>query len=196
MKHHIIISGTGRVGTTFLVQLLTALDYGTGYARSETAVTEESHAGLEKDIREPDAPYIVKSPFLCDYLHEIMASGNYTIDHALIPIRDLFSAAESRRHVSGPHPEAPPNSIPGGIWDTADPLQQEAVLMRKFYDLMQALAAWNIPFTLLHFPRLACDPHYLYAKLQPVFRDLRFESFVKSFAATTDPRLIHAYTPK
>ncbi|MGO8710482.1 MAG: hypothetical protein ACLQUZ_00180 [Rhizomicrobium sp.] len=30
-RHHVIISGTGRAGTTFLVQLLTALKLDTGY---------------------------------------------------------------------------------------------------------------------------------------------------------------------
>lgn len=30
-KHHIIISGTGRAGTTFLVQLLTELELDTGF---------------------------------------------------------------------------------------------------------------------------------------------------------------------
>jgi hypothetical protein len=31
MKRHILISGTGRAGTTFLVQLFTALGFDTGF---------------------------------------------------------------------------------------------------------------------------------------------------------------------
>jgi hypothetical protein len=67
-KRHVIISGTGRAGTTFLVQLLTELGLDTGLTDSHTDIFENCNAGMEKDLREPDAPYIVKSPFLCDYL--------------------------------------------------------------------------------------------------------------------------------
>jgi hypothetical protein len=58
---------------------------------------------MEWDLRRPDAPYIIKSPWLCDYLDEALDSGEYIIDHAIIPMRDLYSAAysaaESRRDV-------------------------------------------------------------------------------------------------
>ena len=154
----------------------------------------EGRAGLEKDIRKPDTPYIVKMPFLCDYLDEIMRSRICAIDHAFVPIRDLFSAAESRREVER---KAPPGGIPGkiigGLWDTLDPARQETVLMRKFYDLLYALAVWNIPLTLLYFPRLVQEPQYLYGKLRPVFQHLQFETFLECFGRTAQPQFVHVY---
>ena len=61
-KNHIIISGTGRVGTTFLVQLFTALGLDTGFSDLASDVFANCHAGMEWDIRHPDAPYIIKKP--------------------------------------------------------------------------------------------------------------------------------------
>jgi hypothetical protein len=55
----IIIAGTGRAGTTFLVQMLTALGFGTGFARDQSfqEVDEISHSGLEKALVDEDNPY-------------------------------------------------------------------------------------------------------------------------------------------
>jgi hypothetical protein len=55
---------------------------------------------MEKDIRDPDAPYIIKSPWLCDNLDEVLQGGKVIIDHAIVPVRDLYSAAQSRRDVT------------------------------------------------------------------------------------------------
>src|SRR5436309_11606939 len=99
-KHHLIISGTGRTGTTFLVQLLTELGLDTGFADSRSEIFSNCNAGMELDIRRPDAPYIIKTPRLCNYLDEVLQSGQVIIDHAIIPMRDLYSAAQSRRDVT------------------------------------------------------------------------------------------------
>src|SRR5689334_19149751 len=83
-RHHVIISGTGRTGTTFIMQLLTALKLDTGFRDPHSAVWSNCHAGMERDIREPNAPYIIKSPWLCDCLDDILEEGGIVIDHALI----------------------------------------------------------------------------------------------------------------
>ena len=93
-RHHTIISGTGRSGTTFLVQLLTELELDTGFSNAQDQISPNANAGFELDIRHPDAPYFIKNPALCDYLDEILAGGNIHIDYAIVPVRDLYSAAE------------------------------------------------------------------------------------------------------
>jgi hypothetical protein len=98
-RHHLIISGTGRAGTTFLVQLLTELGLDTGFTGSCAEIDPIAHAGLEHDLRAVDAPYVVKSPWLCDQLDELLARGDIRVDHAIIPVRDLSSAAKSRSEV-------------------------------------------------------------------------------------------------
>lgn len=195
-RHHLIISGTGRAGTTFLVQLLTEVGLDTGFETSTSNIFENCNAGMERDLRGPDAPYVVKSPFLCDDLDEIIAGGDVMIDHALVPIRDLNAAAESRRSVVAKSAmNLEPDRVPGGLWATQDPRAQEAVLAEKHHRLMYSLAKHDIPMTLLHFPRFINDAAYLYAKLKFALNDTDYESFQKAFRAVCRPELVHDFAP-
>jgi hypothetical protein len=193
-KHHLIISGTGRAGTTFLVQLLTELGLDTGFPKPWSGVLAACNAGMEYDLREPDAPYVVKSPWLCDYLGEVVAGGQVVIDHALVPVRDLYAAAQSRRDVakrSGP--TAPPDQVAGGLWHTQDPDEQEGVLARQLYKLVYALARHDIPTTLLQFPTLVIEADYLYRRIGPVLAGIGYDAFQRAFRAVSRPHLVHDF---
>lgn len=52
-SNQVIISGTGRAGTTFLIQLLTCLGFDTGFANVEAAIDPNCNAGMEWDLRHP-----------------------------------------------------------------------------------------------------------------------------------------------
>ncbi len=189
--HRLIITGTGRTGTTFLVQLLSALGLDTGYRPGEKTPDyfAHCHAGLEqKQIEEPDAPYVVKDPDLCDTLSGILARGQVVIDHAIVPIRNLQAAARSRERVGGA------GEIPGGLLGTPDPDRQPAVLAERFHRLMETLVAYDIPHTLLLFPRFVCDVEYAYAKLGGLLPGVSREQFVRAFRATVRPELIHDFS--
>jgi hypothetical protein len=191
-KHHVIISGTGRAGTTFLVQLMTVLQLDTGFDSPTSAIFPNCNAGMEFDIRQPNAPYLIKGPRLCDQLDEVVRSGQIVIDHAIIPMRDLYSAAQSRIAVSekaGPtaHP------VPGGLWHTKVPDQQQAVLTQQLYKLIEAIANHDIPVTLLYFPRLVNDPEYLYQKLRFLFPEIGYDAFLQAFRAVSKPELVHDF---
>jgi len=193
-RHHVIISGTGRAGTTFLVQLLTALGLDTGFSTPDAKVYANCRAGMEQDLRNPRAPLIVKNPWLCDYLDEVLQDPQIVIDHAFIPVRGLFAAAESRRHVaanSDPDPET--GDIPGGLWHTDSPPEQETVLARQLYKLIHTLAKRDIPATLLYFPRLAQDPEYLFRKLSFLCGEIGYEQFLQAFHHTVQPDWIHHF---
>ena len=196
-RHHIIISGTGRAGTTFLVQLHTALGIDTGFADPHASIAANCNAGMELDIRRPDAPYLVKSPFLCDYLDEVLETGDVVIDHAYVPVRDLYAAAESRRDVERrTDPATCPGVTPGGHWNTEQPEQQESILTHQLYKLIFALAKRDVPMTLLHFPRLVMDPAYLYSKLGPSLNGIGYERFLAAFEQLARPELVHEFGPK
>ena len=91
---------------------------------------------MEWDIRRANAPYIIKSPWLCDYLDDVLGSTNIVIDHAIIPIRHLYSAAESRRDVARrTDPSLYSGNIPGGLWHASNPQQQESVLAEQLYKI-------------------------------------------------------------
>lgn len=196
IRNHVIISGTGRAGTTFLVQLLTALKLDTGY-KDNSAVAPNCDGGMESNLADPNAPYFVKDPWLCETLAGILEQGDVKIDHAFIPIRDLYAAAESRRDVTrrtSPEVfEAFGPVVPGGCWPTDRVEDQESVLSRKLYMLIETLTRFNVPTTFLHFPKLAVSPEYTFAKLMPVLPGVTFFEFKNAFQATSQPAKIHQF---
>ncbi|HHY85893.1 MAG TPA: hypothetical protein GYA07_10250 [Verrucomicrobia bacterium] len=190
-RRHVIISGTGRAGTTFLVQLFTVLGLDTGYSDPQAKVFARSNAGMEWNIQRDDAPYIVKSPELCERLEEALQNPEIVVEHALVPMRDLFSAAESRRAVA--RKGSPKFLVPRGLLRIRKPDEQETVLAHRLYSLMYTLARHDIPLTLLFFPRFVNDPEYLYGKVRFLIPDTSYETFKKGFDAVSRPDMVHDF---
>jgi hypothetical protein len=189
-SHKIIVTGTGRTGTTFLMQLLTELGLDTGYTRETWSRDYFEHcaAGMERDIMAEDAPYIVKNPNFCETLPGFLATGRFVIDQVLVPVRDLDDATRSRIRIGGGD-----GAVPGGLLGTSDPSAQKAVLAEGFHRLMHTLAAHDIPHTLLHFPRLAVDADYAWAKLRFLVPTVDGDAFRGAFRKTSRPELIHTF---
>lgn len=210
-RKHVVITGTGRSGTTFLVELLTHLGLNTGFTPEtlEARIYEIARAGLEHDIRWEKCPYIVKKTRFYEYAQEVIDRGDIVIEHVFVPMRDLFSAAESRRFVekstlsqltfvermavsqSG-------EALPGGLWRTTsvEPGEQEKVLLEQIYDLLYTLSNTSIPLTLMRFPRIVHDCAYVFEKLQPILAGITYERFAEAFAATARPELVHSFDEK
>jgi hypothetical protein len=205
MRRHVVITGTGRCGTTFLVQLLTKLGLDTGFKLDQLERHNESRAGLERDIRRESCPFIVKSPWFCDYAEEVFARKDIVVEHVFVPMRDLHAAAESRRRVTSTGlAELPiierlkhtlrPKRIAGGLWHTRDPHGQEEVLLRQLYKLMLALSNTAVPITFMHYPRIVKDCSYLFEKLRPILPDTTIDAFCQVFDSTVRVELIHTYS--
>jgi hypothetical protein len=206
-RKHVVITGTGRAGTTFLVELLTHLGLDTGYQPDE--INEKkcptARAGLEHDIRRPDAPYIVKSPWFCDYAEDVLLRNDVSIEHVFVPMRDLHGAAESRRFVSMSttsgmtllkrlHQRIFRKEVAGGIWRVANPDQQESVLLEQLYKLILSLSQSHVPVTLLRYPLLVHDAGYLFRKLNPILGDISHSRFESVFLRVADPGLVHRFS--
>jgi hypothetical protein len=216
LAHKVIITGTGRAGTTFLVRLLTELGLDTGYTpeAARGLVDAHSRAGLEHELalserkptvrdwlRQPKhtfralwrgpkrTPYIIKNPALCDTLSEVVASRRLVIDHVYVPLRDLEAAALSRARVGGAN-----GSQPGGLWKTGDPGQQKAVLAEMFFKLVYTLEVYDLPHTYLLFPRLVEDWVYTYDKLGFLVKDVPVKTFRATFARVADRHLVHEFS--
>lgn len=208
-RRHVVIAGTGRTGTTFLVELLTYLGLDTGFTREslESKKHKEARAGLEHDIRREGCPYIVKNPSFHEYATEVLQRDDIVIDHVLIPMRDLYAAAESRRFVEkntlaqmsfaerlavAESKEA----LPGGLWLTysTEPGEQERILLWQFYDLLLALCDAAVPMTFMRYPRIVTDCPYLFEKLKPVLGDIKYEAFAAAFDKTARPGLVHNFS--
>ena len=202
-KHKIIITGTGRTGTTFLVQLLTYLGLDTGFKDIDEGMYEICDAGMEYTLVDPSSPYIVKNPWLCDELDDIMRTGEVVIDHAFIPIRNLKDAAASRIHVSEKAKKKKLLSkmkgifknegVPGGLWHTKKPSEQTSILAQQLYKLIYTITLFEIPHTFLDFPRIIKDPNYLYAKLSPVLGVIDYKEFKHAFDVVANPSLVHDF---
>jgi hypothetical protein len=205
-RRHVIISGTGRAGTTFLVELLTHLGLATGFTPHTVAsnINAVAHAGLEHDVRKEDAPYVVKSPGFCDYAAEVLAREDIRIEHVFVPFRDLYEAAESRRQVQEKNialwsllerirNRKKLQRIKGGLWQTTHKEAQETVLLGMIYKLFLALSDTNIPVTLLRYPKALQDGRYLYEKIKPILGGISYAEFKPVFDRTVNPGLIHAF---
>lgn len=201
-RSHIVITGTGRAGTSFLVQLLTKLSLDTGFDEGNMSLFVHSKAGLESNIFADNAPYIIKNPWFCDIADKVLARPDIEIHHVYIPMRDLYAAAESRRCVTRKtfaslsevqRKKIKPYQIPGGLWLTENPDQQEVVLLEQFYKLMLSFSRTQIPVTLLHYPKITTDARYLYTKLKSILGAIEFESFAQVHAQTIRPEWVNQF---
>jgi hypothetical protein len=154
---------------------------------------------MERLLDDPKAAYIVKSTHLFLQLDSLLETGRYRIDHAFIPIRNIDDAAASRIRVHGETPLESAfdhNAVPGGLYHCYNSWGQRSALGRSFYRLMYTIAAFDIPHTLIDFPRLARDSRYLYTKLKPILGTIDYSTFRAAFDAVVDLSLIHQFNPE
>jgi hypothetical protein len=187
VKHYTIISGTGRAGTTLLVRILGKAGLNIGFDPAALSVDPVAHAGLELDVREKPSCYIVKSPWMATYIDQVLPRDDIAIDHAIICIRGLYEAAESRRRIQLISGVAEPN---GGLWETSIPEKQEVVLAELFYRLIFHLTEHDVPLTFLHFPRFARDPAYFVKKMSGIFGGIDPGRLESALLSEVQPELI------
>jgi hypothetical protein len=199
MSDHILIGGTGRAGTTLLVQLLTILGFDTGYSEQQVLrdVDAMSKAGLEHVLLEgPDLPQVIKSPWLSDEIEDALCRG-FRVSMAIIPLRNLFEAAESRRHVYRQAKSANLDALghPGSLWKVKDPMEQESVLAVELYKFLEPLVARNVPIVFLSFPRFVEDSGYFYDQLSSIFeqRGVSRKIVLAVHKRIADPSLVHRF---
>jgi hypothetical protein len=183
----VVITGTGRAGTTVLVQILSDLGLDTGFS-PDHRVDDRVHAGLEFKIQSPNAPRIIKDPNLSRRLGALLDSGAVEIEHVIVPVRDLDVAAASRvrntRYGSDLHTF-------GGLFGTARATRQQEALALLFYELFWTIARHELPHTLLVFPRFLDDWEYTYRRLSFLDPAIPPERWKEAIARRADPTLVH-----
>lgn len=188
---HIFITGTGRAGTTMLVELLANLGFETSIDRSR--FYPDASAGYEDSLIGLDPPYVVKNPREAASLRSWFSDGTVdpkSLDCVIVPIRDLEQATRSRIEQST---TAGVVRAPGGITGTWRPRRQHDVLVDRMLDLMLGLAEFNVPHLLIAYPRLALDPEYCFDALRPILGDVDRSSFEHAWALVSDPTKVHCY---
>ena len=205
---HILIGGTGRAGTTLLVQWFTVLGFDTGFTLEEALTRTDpiSHAGLEHSLARTlevgaPLPYVAKSPWFGAKLGGYLDSGQLRLRAAIVPLRSLADAAESRRQVSLRAEEAGgPGKHPGGLLGAGRDAararrKQEQQLARRFFELIHTLVSHQVPVYFLRFPEFARGQQDLDSALEPLLRGhgVGREEAMQALARVVRPGLIHDF---
>ncbi|HZJ26317.1 MAG TPA: hypothetical protein VFF40_04775 [Acidimicrobiia bacterium] len=183
----VVITGTGRAGTTLLVQILTDLGLDTGFD-ADHRLDDRIRAGLEFRIESPGAPRIIKDPNLSRRLGDLLDRGVVDIGHVIVPIRDLDVATASR--VRNTRYGADLHTF-GGLFGTARATRQRDALAGLFYELFWTIARYELAHTLLEFPRFATDWEYTYRRLSFLDPAIPAHRWREVIEARTDAALIH-----
>jgi hypothetical protein len=186
---HLVITGTGRAGTTLLVQILTHLGFATGHTPAQALgrVDPVSHAGLEQRLDALENwPYVVKKPQLSVRLGALVAAGRLRVRAVIVPVRNLADAAASRQRV------AQAGSGRGALWLLREGQTQEEALREASHRLLFTLAEHGLPHVLLAFPRFAREQAYAFRQLAPVLapHGVTEAEFAVAHAACARPELI------
>ena len=127
-------------------------------------------------------PYVIKAPWIGEYIDEILAAPDIRIDAAILPMRDLVEAAASRTilELRSLHQKAPWMAkelsktwenwatTPGGTIFSLNPIDQARILAVGFHRLVQRLVDAGIPILFLGFPRFVDDGNYLFERVRSV----------------------------
>lgn len=191
MNNRVLVTGTGKCGTTFFMELLTELGFDTGYEPG-TDVTEwnvqHSDAVLEGQ------PHIIKSPSFNknNRIRDLSDRWDWNVEHVYILLRDFEDVANNRwkrwRHKS---------SMPV-IEDQEYKRNDEQWLTFKRQaaagvgSLMLQVVSEDIPYTFLMFPRIVTDPQYLYDNLKHTLPDVGpYDRFLEAFNKVADTGKVH-----
>jgi hypothetical protein len=204
MKRHIVIAGTGRAGTSFLVQYLTACGLDTHLTRHpDQQLSEHANAGLE-DVPDgdEDLPYVIKSPWFFEFVDRFLDRDDIALDAVILPMRDIVEAASSRvtlelrarfgdEGVKNEHTLWETWAVtPGGVVYSLSPIDQARILAMGFHKVVYALVRREVPIVFLDFPRLAQDADYLYRQLAPILGQVSRDVAISAHKSTAKPDLV------
>ncbi len=175
-KDKILISGTGRCGTTFLILLFSLLGLDTGYNihNFKFDISENCNSGMERLIDSPHT--ILKNPRFIEDIENIIQNQTINIRYMIIPIRDYSKSAQSRLHYGDQN---------GGLWNATDYESQIVFFHKIMANYMYVMTKYNIPTIFIDFDKMISNPQYLYDKLKPILPNISFYVFFNSYKITT-----------
>lgn len=172
----ILITGTGRCGTTFLVILYSKLNFDTGF-RVENInwlIWRNCNSGMERKINENYR--ILKNPLFITNMENILK--NNSIDFVIIPERDYFEAAKSRsKH----------GRNAGGFFGAKNLEEQVEFFNQQMAKCKSALQNSEVKTIYLDFDMMISSAEYVYEKLNDTFdRYVSFEEFNEAYIFSTN----------
>ena len=189
----IVITGTGRCGTSFLMHLFTNLGYNTGYSREEAETQihriENLRAGIEHGIgsQRMTNAFIVKNPDFANIriFHDLISK--YSVEHVIIPIRELENSAKSRELMAKTY-----GGYGGFIEGIENLEQQKQYNAELIYNFVHGLSMHDIPFTFIQFELMMGSSDYLYRMLTSIgrFCTIDKDRFGKIYEETIKPEYV------
>ena len=185
MNDVVLITGTGRTGTTVMIKILSLLGLDTGFQHlnedeMERFIAQHSRGGLEtqaKNIRNT----ICKSP---NYWNKIpMISETHNIKKVFVPIRDLKETAMSRSkhgHSNG--------GLCGGATDTETQMVHNTNVV---YQISLDCATHNIPLEFVSFDQFINNKDYAFDVCQDISlsgenKSLEYDVFSTTYDTVID----------
>lgn len=207
-SNHIVISGTGRAGTSFLVKYLHTCGLETHLSKNPTGTLNgEANAGLE-DYPLPEnldaLPYVIKSPWISFDPDLALSHEGLSIDAIIFPVRSLTEAASSRvtlqrvaMHKENPWMRRLSRSwdhwadSPGGMVFPLNVEDEKRILAVGFHNLVHYCVVKEIPIIFLDFPRFINDGEYLYNSISKVLNVDR-ETALRAHGELADASLVRS----
>lgn len=173
-RNNVIVSGTGRCGTTFIMLIFTFLGLDTGFTEKNyySNIDTDANSGLEKDL---NFAYIVKSPAYLQCIGEVILET--TIDWMIIPIREYEDSALSRYKLG--------SGVRGGLWEANNAVEQVQMYWRIMAKYLRKMVKHHIPTIFLDFDKMITSQRYTYTKLKPVLVDITFDEFKIAYTKAT-----------
>jgi hypothetical protein len=166
----ILITGTGRCGTTFLIKLFSFLDFNTGYNRDnyKLSIYVNCNSGMERTYN--DNYYILKNPVFMSNIENIIKDTSIIIKNVIIPIRDLKMSANSRvKH----------GKKNGGMWNAEDESSQLDFYKNILINYIFISTKYDINTIFIDFDKMINNKTYLFNKLKIILdeKNIDLETF-------------------
>ena len=166
----ILITGTGRCGTTFLIKLFTFLEFDTGYNKQDykSFIHSNCNSGMERNYNEDY--YILKNPLFISDIETILKDTSIIIKTIIIPIRDLKISSESRvKHKYNA----------GGLWNANNSLSQLLYYKKILANYLYFMTKHDINTIFINFDKMVTDKKYLFNKIKSILdeKNIDFDIF-------------------
>jgi hypothetical protein len=184
----ILISGTGRCGTTFLIKLFTLLDFDTGYDKSkfENYIDKKCNSGMERNFTSEH--YIIKNPYFIKGINQIV--DQIKIKYMIIPIRNFKECANSRMKNGD-------TTVAGGlIWGATNVEEQIKLFNETISNYIFYMTKHDINTIFIDFDKMINDYEYLFNKLNIILREKNitvdvFKICYDQSSETSKPKIIN-----
>jgi hypothetical protein len=174
----ILITGTGRCGTTFLIKLFSFLEFDTGYNRENyiKSIFANCNSGMERKHNENY--YILKNPCFISNIKNILEDVTIKIKLVIIPIRDFKLSAISR---------VKNDKKCGGLWNANDEITQIQYYKDIITNYIYYMTKYDINTIFIDFDKMVSDKEYLFNKIKSILdeKNIDFDVFCKVYDEVT-----------